>query len=700
MQKYMLKGFPIFLAHVTTKETEDKSEKKKLEDVPTVQDFPEVFPEDLLGLPPTRQVEFQIDLIPGAAPVARAPYRLAPSEMKELSDQLQELSDKGFIRPSSSPWGAPVLFVKKKDGSFRMCIDYRELNKLTVKNRYPLSRIDDLFDQLQGSSVYSKMYLRSGLAGYYRRFIEGFLKIAKSMTKLTQKKVKFVWGDKQEAAFQLLKQKLCSAPILALPEGSEDFIAYRDASIKGLGAVLMQREKVIAYASRQLKIHEKNYMTHDLELGAVVFALKIWRHYLYGTKCTVLIDHKSLQHILDQKDLNMRQRHWLELLSDYDCEIRYHPGKENVVADALSRKERNKPLRVRALVMTIGLDLPKQILNAQTEARKPENIKNEDVRGMLIENSKDPEKLRTEKLEPRVDETLCLNGRSWFLCYGDLRTVIMHESHKSKYSIHPGSDKMYQDMKKLYWWLNMKADIATYVSKCLTCAKVKAEHQRPSGLLVQPEIPQWKWDNITMDFITKLPKSSQGYDTIWVIVDRLTKSAIFVPMRETDPMEKLARMYLKEVVTSYHASIKVAPFEALYGRKCRLPVCWAEVREVQLTGPEMVQETTEKIIQIKQRMQATRDRQKSYANLKRKPMEFQVGDKVMLKVLEKVGAVAYKLELPQELSRVHNTFHVSNLKKCYANEPLAVPLDGLHIYDKLHFVEEPVEIMDREVKQL
>ncbi|GKB84585.1 putative reverse transcriptase domain-containing protein [Tanacetum coccineum] len=396
-----------------------------------------------------------------------------------------------------------------------------------------------------------------GLAGYYRRFIEGFSKIAKPMTKLTQKKIQFVWGDKQEAAFQLLKQKLCSAPILALPEGSEDFIAYCDASKKGLGAVLMQREKVISYASRQLKIHEKNYTTHDLELGAVVFALKIWRHYLYGTKCTVFTDHKSLQHILDQKELNMRQRRWLELLSDYDCDIRYHPGKANVVADALSRKEREPPLRVRALVMTISLDLPKQILNAQTEARKPENIKNEDVGGMLVENAKNPEAIRTEKLEPRADGTLCLNGRSWLPCYGNLRTVIMHESHKSKYSIHPGSDKMYQDMKKLYWWPNMKADIATYVSKCLTCAKVKAEHQRPSGLLVQPKIPEWKWDNITMDFVTKLPKTSQGYDTIWVIVDRLTKSAIFTPMRETDPLDKLARMYLKEVVTRHGIPVSI-----------------------------------------------------------------------------------------------------------------------------------------------
>ncbi|GJS04011.1 putative reverse transcriptase domain-containing protein [Tanacetum coccineum] len=373
------------------------------------------------------------------------------------------------------------------------------------------------------------------------------------MTKLIQKKVAFEWGDKQEAAFQTLKNKLCSAPILALPQGAENFIVYCDASHKGLGAVSMQNEK-------------------------------IWRHYLYGTKCTVFTDHKSLQHILDQKELNMRQRRWLELLSDYDCEIRYHPGKANVVADALSRKERIKPLRV------------------------------------------------------------------------------------------------------------------------------KAEHQRPLGLLVQPEIPQWKWDNITMDFVTKLPKSSQGYDTIWVIIDRLTKSAIFTPIRETDSMEKLT-MYLKEVVTrhgipvsiicdrdlrfksnfwSYHASIKAASFEALYGQKCRSPVCWAEVGQVQLTSLKIVQETTEKVIQIKQRMQATRDQQKCYADLKRKPMEFQVGDKVMLKVSPWKGV----------LSRVHNTFHVSNLKKCYADEPLAIPLDGLHIDDKLHFVEEPVEIMDCEVKRL
>ncbi|GKB43797.1 putative reverse transcriptase domain-containing protein [Tanacetum coccineum] len=392
--------------------------------------FPEVFPEDLPGLPPARPVEFQIDLIPGAVPVARAPYRLAQSEMKELSEQLQELFDKGFIRPSSLPWGAPILFVKKKDGSFRMCIDYRELNKLTVKNHYPLPRIDDLFDQLQGSSIYSKIDLRLGYHqlrvreqdiprtafrtryGHYEfqdkkeheEHLEAILELLKKQ-KLYAKfskcefwipKVQFLGHVIDSRGIHVDPAKIESIKDWASPKtpteicqflglaGSEDFVVYCDASHKGLGAVWMQREK---------------------------------RHYLYGTKCTVFTDHKSLQHILDQKELNLRQCRWLELLSDYDCDIRYHPGKANVVADALS---------------------------PQIEALKPENLENEDVGGMIRKD------IPKEKLEPRADGTLCLNDRSWLPCYGDLRSMIMREYHKSKYSIHPGFEKMYQDMKKLY----------------------------------------------------------------------------------------------------------------------------------------------------------------------------------------------------------------------------------------------------------
>ncbi|GKA12579.1 putative reverse transcriptase domain-containing protein [Tanacetum coccineum] len=478
---------------------------------------------------------YDVELVDGAHPVLRAPYRLAPSEMKELSYQLQELSDKGFIRPSSPPWGAPFLFVKKKDTKQEHEDHLKLILKFLKKEElYPkFSKCEFWIPKVQFLG-----HVIDSLAGYYRRFIEGFSKIAKLMTKLTQKKVKFDWGDKQEASFQLLKEKLCSAPILALPEEAENFIVYCDASHKGLGVVLMQNEK--------------------------------------------------------------------------------------------------------------------QILEAQTEARKPENIEAKDV-------------------------------------------------------------------------------------------GVTTEHQKPSGLLVQPKISQWKWNNITMDFVTKLPRTLSGYDTIWVIVDRLTKSAHFLPMRENDSMDKLARLaFQKALLTrldmsttyclqtdgqskrtiqtledmlrvcvvdfgngwerhlplieflynnSYHASIKVAPFEALYSRKCRSYVCWVEVGDAQLTGPEIIHETTKKIVQIKQRIQVARDRQKSYPDVRRKPLEFQEGDRVMLKVspwkgvirfgkwgklnpryigpfkvLAKVGTVAYRLELPQQLSKVHNTFHVSNLKKCLSDE--------------------------------
>ncbi|GJR86201.1 putative reverse transcriptase domain-containing protein [Tanacetum coccineum] len=416
--------------------------------------------------------------------------------MQELSTQLQELSDRRFIRPSSSSWGAPVLFVKKKDGSFWMTIHYCELNKLTMKNRYPLLRIDELFDQLQGSRVYSKIDLRSGY--------------------------------------------------------------------------------------HQIKVQEEDIPK-----------------------------------------------------------------------------------------TTFRLNLPKQILSAESEARKEENFINEDLHSMI------------NKLEPRAYRTICLNKLSWIPLYGDLRALIMHVSHKLKYSIHPGSDKMYQDFKKLYWSPNMKAEIATYVSKCLTCTKVKVEYQKPSGLLVQPEIPQWKWENITMDFVTKLPKTTTGQDTIWhgvpvlIIFDRDGKFTSHI----WKSLNKASGTRL-DMSTTYHPK---------------------------------TDGQSERTIQTLEDMLPARDRQKSYANVRRKPLKFQVGDKVMLKVspwkgvirfgkqgqlnpryigpfkiIAKVGTVVYRLELPEKLSRVHSMFHVSNLKKCLADEPLAIPLDEIQVDDKLHFIEEPV----------
>ncbi|GJS07484.1 putative reverse transcriptase domain-containing protein [Tanacetum coccineum] len=322
----------------------DKSKEKRLEDVPTVRDFPEVSPEDLPGLPPIRQVEFQIDLVPGAALVARSPYRLSPSEMDELL---------GFHD------------VDIPNTTFRTRYGHYEFQVMPFGLTNVLAVFMDLMNQTKEEhDAHLRLILELlKKEELYAKFLKCDFWLSKVLPVTTDDLLK------------TLKQKLCSAPILGLPKGSENFVVYCNASHTGLGAVLMQKEKVIAYASRKLKIHEKNYTTHDLELGAMVFALKMWRHYLYSTKCVVFTDRKSLQHILDQKELNMRQCRWLELLSDYDCELHYHLRKANVVADALSRKSIPKPLRVRALVMTIGLNLPVHILNAQVEARKEENYR-------------------------------------------------------------------------------------------------------------------------------------------------------------------------------------------------------------------------------------------------------------------------------------------------------------------------------------
>ncbi|GJW63706.1 putative reverse transcriptase domain-containing protein [Tanacetum coccineum] len=557
-----------------------------------------------------------------------------------------------------------------------------ELNKLTIKNPpTSLLRIDDLvIDTAEHRTCYySKIDHRPGLS---------------SASNYDENRAGFELLKKEELKIEAVKNweaPTTPSEIRLFLGLAEDFVVYCDASNQGLGCVHMQRGKVIAYALRQLKIHARNYTTHDLELGSVVFALKTWRHYLYGTKSVIYTDHKSLQHIFDQKELNMSQRRWIELFRNYECEIRYHPGKANVVADALSRKERVKPRCMRAMVMTIQSGIRGMILAAYGEAFKQENV----------------------------------------LLVGGVRMIIMDEAHKTMYSVHPRADKMYPDLRDMYWWPGMKRDIATYVSKCLTCAKVKAEHQRPSGLLQQPEIPEWK----------------------------LTKSAHFLAIREDFSMEKLVRFYIDEIIArhgvpvliildrdgrftshfwltvqkslgtrldlstaynnSYHLSIQCAPFEALYGRKCRSHVLWAEIGEGRLIGPELVLETTDKVVLIKEKLKATRDHQKSYADKRRKPLEFEVGDRVLLRVspwkgivrfgkkgklapryvepfeiLERIGLVAYRLRLPDELNSVHDTFHVSNLKKCLADANFHVSLDEIKVDKTLCFVEEPVEIMD------
>ncbi|GJR38616.1 putative nucleotidyltransferase, ribonuclease H [Tanacetum coccineum] len=829
----------------------------RLESHPVVRNFPDVFPDELPGLPPEREVEFTIELIPGAQPISKAPYRMAPVELKELKDQLQELLERGFIRPSVSPWGAPVLFVKKKDGSMRLCIDYRELNRITVRNKYPLPRIDDLFDQLQGAKFFSKIDLRSGyhqlrvkeqdisktafrtryghyeflvmpfgltnapavfmdlmnrvfheyldkfvivfiddilvysktreehedhlrivleilrqkklyakfskcdfwlgqvaflghivsadgismdpakveaitkwprpttvtevrsflgLAGYYRRFVEGFSLLALPLTKLMRKGEKFVWNEEREKSFEELKRRLVSSPILTLPSGTGGYQIYSDASKKGLGCVLMQHGKVIAYASRQLKPYEENYPTHDLELAAVVFALKIWRHYLYGETCDIFTDHKSLKYIFTQKELNMRQRRWLELLKDYEANIHYHPGKANVVANALSRKN-SGTMACLKIQPEIIKDL--ELMEVELVVRGSEGY------------------IASLKIEPnlilRIKEAQKEDGELWSVVQ-NMKNAILTEAHSSPFSIHPGSIKMYRDLKQNFWWNGMKQKVARFVAKCLTCQQVKIEHQRASGLLQPLDIPTWKWEQISIDFVTRLPRTFKKNDAIWVVVDRLTKSAYFLPIQQGYSGSKLAKIFQQEIIRLHdtpasivsdtdprfasqfrkglqnawgtrlkfstafhpqtdgqtertiqtlediwHASIKGAPFELLYGRKCRAPICWNEIGERVIEGQELVEVTNEKVVIAKEKLKEARSRQKSYADHHRRALEFKPGDRVFLKVssckgvrrfglkgklsprfigpfgiLDRVGEVSYRLALPPQLSHVHN----------------------------------------------
>nr|GEX60264.1 hypothetical protein [Tanacetum cinerariifolium] len=558
------------------------AKEKEQEEIVVVRDFLVVFPNDLYGLPLVKEIEFQIELIPGATPVAKSLYRLAPSELEEVM-----------------PFGLTTAQAVFMDLMNRVCRPY--LDKIVIVF------IDDIL-------IYSKTQ---------------------------EEHVEYLRGEEQELAFQTLKDKLCNAPVLALLDRPEDFMVYCDVSGIGLGYVLM---------------HKKLFSDYDCEIRYPPGKSSIKDKILAAQK-EVVDEHVGLQKGLDEMikqrsdgTLYYLDRIWVKAEHQRPSGLLQQPEiLANMVADALSRKERVNPRRVRAMNMTLQSSIKDRILTAQKEA---------------------------------MDES------------GDARTLIMDEAYKSKYFVHPGADKMYYDLRDRYWWSGMKKDIPEYVSKCLTCLKVKAEHQRPSGLLQQPEIPIWKWKGIAMDFVTKLPRTCSGHDTIWVIVDRLTKSAHFLPMREDYKMDRLARLYLNEVVArhgvpisiisdpdsrftsrgswdvhlslvefsynnSYHSSVRCAPFEALYGRKCRSPIMWVEVREGQSIGPELVQETTEKISQIRDRLKAARDQWKLAPRF--------VGP---FEIVEKVGPMAYRLDFPKELNGVHNTFHVSNLKKCLADRTL------------------------------
>jgi ribonuclease HI len=544
-----------------------------------------------------------------------------------------------------------------------------------------------------------------GLAGYYRRFIEGFSKIARPMTALTQKGKEFKWTEACERSFQELKRKLTTAPVLTLPDIHRDFVVYCDASRQGLGCVLMQDDRVVAYASRQLKKHEENYPTHDLELAAVVHALKIWRHYLIGNKCEIFTDHKSLKYIFTQPDLNLRQRRWLELIKDYNLSLQYHPGKANVVADALSRKSYCHHLttldqrselaqEVRQLNLQI---VPQGTLSTlQVSPLLEDQIKGAQDKDAEVQHLKQ-QSARKEIPGFKVDE----QGVLWYenrICVPrdeKLKTLILDEAHNSAYSIHPGSTKMYLDLRQKYWWTGMKVDIADYVARCDVCQRVKAEHQRPAGLLQPLHIPTWKWDEIGMDFIVGLPRTQNGNDSIWVIVDRLTKVAHFIPVKAKYRGDKLARLYIDNILqlhgvpsqivsdrgtqftarfwkslhttlgtrldyssayhpqtdgqtervnqiledmlracvltygkdwekslsfaefsynNSYQASLKMSPFEALYGRRCRTPLMWSEVGERTLFGPDMIKNAEEQVAKVRENLKAAQSRQKSYAD--------------------------------------------------------------------------------------
>ncbi|WVZ75459.1 hypothetical protein U9M48_023509 [Paspalum notatum var. saurae] len=501
----------------------------------------------------------------------------------------------------------------------------------------------------------------------------------------------------------------------------------------------MQEGRVIAYASRQLRKHEANYATHDLELVAVVHALKIWRHYLLGNTCHIYTDHKSLKYILMQPELNMRQRRWLELIKDYYLEIHYHPGKANVVADALSRRAHCNVIEVRPTARVICCEIDAiematdqliELYNLIIEPTIKEQViaaQKQDKGMAYIREGIDDEKRACFTLDDQG--VLWFKGRLVVPKDMELRAKILDEAHTSMFTMHPGSNKMYQDLKQKFWWTPMKWEIAKYVSECDVCQRVKADHLKPAGMLQPLAVPSWKWEDIHMDFIVGLPRTQKGYDSIWVIIDRLTKSANFIPVKTIYHAKTYAELYIARIVSlhadfaynnSYQKSLEMAPFEALYGRRCRTPLNWSEPRERVTFGPDLVTQAEEQVKLIHNNLKRAQSRQKSYSDKRRRPLVFEVDDHVYLrvspmkevyrfgvkgklapryvgpfKITEQCGPIAYRLELPPPLAAVHDVFHVSQLKKCLRVPEEVVDTSQIQIEPDLTYKERPIKILDQ-----
>ncbi|WVZ80302.1 hypothetical protein U9M48_027792 [Paspalum notatum var. saurae] len=628
------------------------------------------------------------------------------------------------------------------------------------------SKVKDVLNWKQPETV-TEIRSFLGLAGYYRRFIKDFSKTAKPMTSLTKKNAKYLWSSNCEEAFQTLKKLLTSAPVLAQPDVTKPFDVYCDASGNGLGCVLMQEGRVIAYASRQLRKHEANYPTHDLELAAIVHALKIWRHYLLGNTCHIYTDHKSLKYILTQPELNMRQRRWLELIKDYDLEIHYHPGKANVVADALSRKAHCNFIEARPTVRVLCCEIDEIEMPTEQHAELYSLIIEPTIKDLVIAAQKQDKGMAhiREGISDKQKACFTLDeqGVLWFKNRlvvpkdMELRKKILDEAHTSLFTMHPGSNKMYQDLKQKFWWTRMKREIAKYVSECDICQRVKADHLKPrwfapatgqsqhgSGKMyiwislivslhgVPLTITSDRgslfvsrfWEQLQHALGTKLirssayhPQTSGQVERVNQILEDMLRACAMTYSTKWDECLPLAEFAYNN---SYQKSLDMAPFEALYGKRCRTPLNWSEPGERVTFGPDLVTRAEAQVKMIHNNLKRAQSRQKSYSDKRRRPLVFEEGDHVYLrvspmkgvhrfgvkgklapryvgpfKITERCGSVAYRLELPPHLAAVHDVFHVSQLKKCLRVPEDEIDTSQIQIEPDLTYEEHPIKILDQ-----